>query len=266
MLVGRASAGGVSTATATVVVGGASDGITLAASSVASTTATLICGMMVASSARVAVVDAVTGTTSTMVSDRATVIPPEATTPVMRTTRDIVACVVVEASVAAAIAPEHARVVVVEVTYAVVTIDGEMPGTTIPRYRIQEVICCGKDGPLPVEEDVAKVGIAICQVVAINEVILCGETEQVVEVDFVAVIVLLIVQVKLVCHLVRDETGFFASAFVTHGVCGEGAAGEDEGEDNLFHSCILFRVLNIFFFVLMVQRSGFFLRYARGNT
>lgn len=159
---------------------------------------------------------------------------------------------------AATIVPKHARVVVVEVTYAVITIDGEMPGTTIPGYRIQEVISCSKDGPLPVEEDMAKVGIAIGQIVAVDKVILCGETEQVVEVDFVAVIVLRIVQVKLVGHLVRDETGFFASAFVTHGVCGECAAGEDEGEDNLFHSCILFRVLNILFFCFDGAKVGLF--------
>jgi hypothetical protein len=144
-------------------------------------------------------------------------------------------------SVTTSIAPEDMRMIVVEVPHTIVTIDGEIPGAANPGHGVQEVVGGCEEGPLPVEEDVAQVGVATSEVAAVEEVVLRGETEQVVEVDFVAVVVLLVVEVEFISHLVREEAGFFASSFVAHGLCSECAEGENQGEDKLFHIAQFFR-------------------------
>lgn len=211
-------------------------------------------GVASASATRVVVVNAATGVamceagtvvartiSAGTVSDGTAVVPPEASAPVIWTTGSVEAVVEVVASVAAAITPKHTGMIVVEVTHAVVAVDWEVPSATQPGDGIQKVVRGGEYAPLPIEEDVAKVGIAVCEVVAIDNVALRGEAEEVVEVDFVAVVVLLVVEVELVGHLIGEETGFFASTFVAHSVSGECAAGEDECEDKLFHCSMILR-------------------------
>ena len=153
----------------------------------------------------------------------------------------VVAGTVVVTSVAASIAPEDMGMIVVEVSYAIVAIDGKIPSAANPGYGVQEVVGGCEEGPLPVEEDVAQVSVAIGEVAAVDDVILRGEAEQIVEVDFVAVIVLLIVEVEFISHLVREEAGFFASSFVAHSLCSKCAAGENQGEDKLFNIAQNFR-------------------------
>ena len=203
------------------------------------TRVTIVTSCTTCSSTRVAIVATYMVTSATMF-DGTAVVASEASCPVVRTTGSVETMVEIVASVAPTIAPEHAGMIVVEIAYAVVAIDGEVPGSTQPGDRVEEVVGCCENVPLPVEQDMAQVGIAVGQVVAVNDVFLCRQVEKVIEIDFVAVVVLLVVEVQFISHLVREETGFFASAFVAHCLSCHCAASEDEGEDQLFHSAILF--------------------------
>ena len=107
--------------------------------------------------------------------------------------------------------------------------------------RPEEVVGRHEEGVLPVIEDVAQVGVAIGEVVAVD-IALVAHAEEIVEVDLVAVVVLLVVEIELVGHLVGEEACLLAGFFVVHGTqCGESAEAQHEGGQDLFHIAYMFR-------------------------
>ena len=190
--------------------------------------------MTVASSAKTTA--AVVG----VMSNRSTIHAPEASIPMVGTTVGIEAGVVVQPSVTAAIAPEDERMVIEEVTGVVVAVDGESPGTMQPVEGAQEVVGSGEERILPVEEHIAQVGVAVVEVGTID-IIGPRDAEEVVEVNFVAVVILLVVQVEFVGHLVGEEAGLLTSLFIIHGRNREESAeAQDERENHLFHNTYVF--------------------------
>lgn len=68
---------------------------------------------------------------------------------------------VMHASVCAPIAPKYMRVVVVEVPYMIVPIDGEHPGSGPPIHGMEEIVGRHEQGILPIVEDAAQIGVAV---------------------------------------------------------------------------------------------------------
>ena len=163
-----------------------------------------------------------------------TICSAESSIPV-RTTMFVEATVMIDATVSAVIAVINRRKTIVKIACAVVTIDGKEPSVMKPSQRTEEVVSGGEDSVLPVVENMTNVSIAISEIVAID--LVCRlDAQQVVEVDFIAVVVLLIIQVELIGHLIREETGLFACLFVAHGREREdGADAQHQGEHVLFH-------------------------------
>ncbi len=152
---------------------------------------------------------------TTVMSDVMTICATEATIPV-RTTLNIETAMMIEAAVTTTIAVVNRGMTIIVIPYAIITIDGEEPTVVQPRERTEEVVGGSEDGVLPVVQDMTQVGIAVSQIVAID-IISCLDPQEVVKVDLVAVVVLLVVQVQFISHLIREETGLFASLFVAHG-------------------------------------------------
>lgn len=136
----------------------------------------------------------------------------------MRTTIDIEASAMVETAVSAIIGTPYARATIVEVAAVVVAVDREEPAAGTPHDRAEEVIGSRQEAVLPVVEYAAQVVQAIAVVVAID-IAWRIDTEEVVKVDFVGIVVLLFVEVQLVCHLVRQVECLCLCAFQTHCTC-----------------------------------------------
>lgn len=102
-------------------------------------------------------------------------------------------------------------------------------------------MCCAISGVLPINEDVAQVGITYGPVSRIN-VIASVYAHQVVEVYLIDRLILCLVEVQLIRHLIREEESLYASLFVTHGVSRgkETAHQSDDCYYILFHSGIVF--------------------------
>ena len=115
----------------------------------------------------------------------------------------------------ATIVKVYGRTIVVVISVGIVAIDGESPSATIPKERVEEIIGSSEDSILPVEQNVTKVGITIGEITTVN-VVGCLYAEQIVEVDLVAVFVLLVVEVQLIGHLVGEEQSLLASLLVVH--------------------------------------------------
>ena len=107
------------------------------------------------------------------------------------------------AAVSAIIGSPHTRTAVVEVTTIVAAVDGEVPYSGAPYNRAKEVVGCPQKAVLPVMEDAAQVTQTIAVVVAID-VGRRVNTKEVVEVDLIGIVILLVVEVKLICHFVRQ--------------------------------------------------------------
>lgn len=115
----------------------------------------------------------------------------------------------------ATIIPESLRMRIIEVVHCVVAIDRIMPGPTQPLQRMKEIIHGREDAELPVQQDMAQVCIPISQIRAID-LIRCLHAEEIVQVDLVAVVILLTVQVQLIRHLVGKIKSLVACLFVWH--------------------------------------------------
>ena len=74
-----------------------------------------------------------------------------------------------------------------------------------------------KQSILPVVEDKAQISVSVFQIHT-RSVACRPDIHQVVQVDFVGVIVLLVVKVQFIRHLVRQEPGPVAGFFVRHGI------------------------------------------------
>ena len=124
----------------------------------------------------------------------------------------------IETTVTATIGMVNSGIAIVVISYTIIAIDGEEPAIVKPRERTEEIVRSSENGILPIVEDVAKVCIAVGQIISID--IVCRlDAEQIVEVDLIAVVVLLIIEIQFVGHLVREETGLLASLSIAH--CGE---------------------------------------------
>ena len=134
----------------------------------------------------------------------------------------IVATVVIVPTVSAVVRPPHYGTAVIEVAAVVVAVDGEVPSAGTPYDGAQEVVGSHEEVVLPVVQDVTQ----IVQPVVIIAAIDVGrgvQSQEVVKVDLVCVVVLLVVQVQLIRHLVRQVESLGPGAFKTHCIgCDEG--------------------------------------------
>ena len=126
----------------------------------------VVAGAIAAGTSSSAMIFMVSGT------DGAAVLSSESSSPVARTTCGVESGVEVEASVASAIAPEDVRTIVEEASGGIVAIDREVPGASQPGDGVQEVVCRGEEGPLPIQQDVAEVCVAVGEVVAVQKIAL----------------------------------------------------------------------------------------------
>ncbi len=142
---------------------------------------------------------------------------------------------VVIVAVSASVYVVHSRRVVIEMSVRVDAAYGQEPSGGVPHDGAEEVVGRREQGVLPIVQDVAQVGIAVLQIHARH--IVCGTyVHQVVQIDFVRIVVLRVVQVQFVCHLVGKESCSVACFLIRHGthVC----QGEKQGDDEsgyLFH-------------------------------
>ena len=132
---------------------------------------------------------------------------------------------------------------VVERASRISCVDAEVPAPSVPVERTEEVRSSSESVPLPVEQDVAKVEIASCPVVAID-IIHAGHAHQVVEVNLVCGVILSVREIELVSHFVCQEQRLSASLFVTHCV-GRSRKGHQchYCHQYLFHNRIFFKLL-----------------------
>lgn len=138
---------------------------------------------------------------SAVMNDGSMMLTTETTIP-MWTTRCIITCVKIWTSMSATIAEIDSGVRIVEMAGVVMMIDGQQPGAAIEGQRAEEIVGCHKQRILPVVQNVAKIGIAVRQIVAID--VACRlHTQKIVQVDLIAIVILLIVEIQLIGHLVR---------------------------------------------------------------
>lgn len=119
--------------------------------------------------------------------------------------------------VASAIFHVYARGIVIKEPTVVTRVNGVVPQARAPDNGVEEVVCGHKHAILPIVQDVAQVGVPVGQARAID---IAGRVEahQIVQVDFVGIIVLLVVKIQLIRHLVRQKTCVVAGFDVRHGL------------------------------------------------
>jgi len=103
------------------------------------------------------------------------------------------------------------------VTVRITCIDPEVPVACVPVEGAVEVRGSNKCVPLCFQQDVTHVEVTALPISSIN-IINAGDTHQVVEVNLVGSFILLVRQVQLVSHLVRQEECLVTCLFVTHGM------------------------------------------------
>ena len=104
------------------------------------------------------------------------------------------------------------------VTIRIAGVDTEVPVTSFPVKRTIEIGSSDKSIPLPVEEYIAQVQVAALPVGS-EHISTARDSHQVVEVDFVACLILLICQIQLVGHLVGQEQCLVTGLLIAHGIC-----------------------------------------------
>ena len=142
------------------------------------------------------------------------VVTPESTVP-NRTTIYVVASIVMCTAVSTIVGNPYRRAAVVEVATIVITIDREVPTACTPNDRTQEVVGCYKEIVLPVVKYAAKVAHTIAVVAAVK----VGRRinpQEVIEVDLVCIVILLVVEIELIGHLVRQVKSLCLSTLETH--------------------------------------------------
>lgn len=97
-------------------------------------------------------------------------------------------------------------------------VDAEVPMASIPIQRTEEIGGSTEGSPLPVEQDVAHVKVAALPVGA-EHIVATGHTHKIIKVYLVCSLILLVGEVKLVCHLVREEKSLVACLLVAHSFC-----------------------------------------------
>ncbi len=121
-------------------------------------------------------------------------------------------------SVSAAISGIEVRTSEVEiVTVRIACIDCEVPVSCVPVEGAVEVGSRDKGVPLCLQQDIAHIEVTALPIDTIN-IVNAGDSHQVVEVDLVGSLILLVRQVQLVSHLVRQEECLVTCLLVTHGM------------------------------------------------
>lgn len=103
------------------------------------------------------------------------------------------------------------------VTVWIASVHTEVPIACVPVEWTIEITGIAVHAILPIEQNVTQVQVAALPVEAV-QVVVVVDAHQVVEVDFVCSLILVIGEVELVCHLVRQEKGLPTRLVVTHGV------------------------------------------------
>ncbi len=141
------------------------------------------------------------------------------------------------------------------VAVRIACVDAEMPETIAPIERTIEVRGIAVSAILPVEQDVAQVEVALPPVNAV-EVIIVVYTHEVVKIDLIGCFILLIGEIKLVSHLIRQKKSLIAGLVITHG---RSAQRDSEQECECckepFHTKIIMAVIGYFSLVLHVFMS-----------
>ena len=121
-------------------------------------------------------------------------------------------------AVASAVHGVEVRCTEVEVvTVWVAGVHAEVPIACVPIKRAIKIGGIAVHAVLPIEQNVTQVQVAALPVES-EQVVIVVDAHQVVEVNLVCSLILVIGEVQLVCHLVRQEKGLPASLVVTHGV------------------------------------------------
>ena len=118
-------------------------------------------------------------------------------------------------------------------------IHSEVPVAVSPGQRAVEVRGCTEVCPLPVQQHIAQVSVAALPVAAIH-IVVARDTHQVVEVDFVGSLILLVGQVQLIRHLVRQEQCLVSCLLIAHGLARSGYRQHHQGYHYLLHRRIVF--------------------------
>ena len=134
------------------------------------------------------------------------------------------------------------------VTMWIASIDAEMPIASLPPQWTIEIACCTECLILPIEKNISQILITMNPVVS-KHIIVCINTQEIVEVNLVCSLILLFIKVKLIRHFICKEQSLLAGLFVTHSICRceECAQKSDHCYYHLFHSCIYFIILLIIY-------------------
>ena len=103
------------------------------------------------------------------------------------------------------------------VTVWIAGVHAEVPIACVPIERTVKIGGIAVHAILPIEQNVTQIQVAPFPVEAV-QVVIVVDAHQVVEVDFVCSLILVIGEVELVCHLVRQEKSLPTRLIVTHGV------------------------------------------------
>lgn len=103
------------------------------------------------------------------------------------------------------------------VTVWIAGVHTEVPIACIPIKRAIEIGGIAVHAVLPIKQNVTQVQIAALPVES-EQVVIVVDAHQVVEVNLVCSLILVIGEVQLVSHLVRQEQGLPTRLVVTHGV------------------------------------------------
>lgn len=103
------------------------------------------------------------------------------------------------------------------VTVWIAGVHTEVPIACVPVEWTIEITGVAVHAILPIEQNITQIQVAALPVEAVQVVIVVN-AHQVVEVDFVCSLILVIGEVELVCHLVRQEKSLPTRLVVTHGL------------------------------------------------
>ena len=150
---------------------------------------------------------------------------------------NVVSVAIVVASVSTSVIPVDGGMTVEVIAACIVVVDGEVPSTAEPSQWAEQIAGGNKCCPLPIVQDVAQVFVSIGQITCVCQIGFRVHRQQVVEVDFVGIVILLVVQVQLVRHFVRQVVSLLACRFVIHSHCSRpGCQCHHQGHHVTFHS------------------------------
>jgi hypothetical protein len=109
----------------------------------------------------------------------------------------------------------HSRMRIEEMTSCIMAIDGKVPAGIPPNNGTQEIICSHEKAVLPIIKDITEIG-ATMTIAQTIDIAMRTQTEQIIEVDFISIIILVCIEIQLVCHLIRKIKGLVTCLLVTH--------------------------------------------------